>query len=65
MKFAEKVEYLRKKSLYTQEELAAKVGISQPQVQAYESGRAKPKAETAIKLSKALGLTVEELLREE
>lgn len=66
MKFSERVYYLRKKNGYTQGELAEKIGITQPAIQALETGRAKqPKGTTVIKLAAVLGVSAEELLREE
>lgn len=65
MKFSDRVHYLRISSGYTQAELAEKVGISQPAIQALESGRAQPKGTTVVNLAAALGVSAEELLREE
>ena len=64
MKFSDRVYHLRKKNGYTQEELAEKVGISQPAIQALETGRAQPKGTTVINLASALGVTAEELMSE-
>ena len=63
MKFSDRVHYLRIKSGYTQVELAEKVGISQPAIQALESGRAQPKGSTVVSLAAALNVTAEELMR--
>lgn len=65
MKFSDRVHYLRIENGYTQAELAEKVGISQPAIQALESGRAQPKGTTVVNLAAALGVSAEELLREE
>ncbi len=65
MKFSDKVFYLRQKNKLTQVELAEKAHVKQSTIQAYESGRAKPFYGTAVQLAAALGVSTEELLREE
>lgn len=62
MKFPDRVKTLRIQHGYTQTELAELTNISQPALQAYESGKAKPFKNTAIQLAKVLGVTVEELM---
>jgi len=45
----------------TQVELAKRVGIRQQTISHYETGRAKPSLDVAVKLAKALGVSVEEI----
>lgn len=47
----------------TRLELAEKVGISQQMVSAIVQGDKSPKAETLIKIAKALGVTVDDLIK--
>mgnify|MGYP002509691774 CR=1 FL=1 len=65
MKFSNKVKYLRIKHGYTQLELAELTNITQPALQAYEAGKAKPLKNTAIQLAKVLGVNVDDLMNDE
>lgn len=65
MKFPDKVRYLRQQKGYTQTELADLANISQPALQAYEAGKAKPMKNNAIQLAKVLGVSYEELVNDE
>lgn len=65
MKFSNKVKYLRIKHGYTQLELAELTNITQPALQAYEAGKAKPLKNTAIQLAKVLGVDVDDLMNDE
>ena len=65
MKFPDKVRYLRLKKGYTQTELANLANISQPALQAYETGKAKPMKNNAIQLAKVLGVSYEELVEDD
>ena len=65
MKFSDKVKYLRIKRGYTQVELAKLTNITQPALQAYEAGKAKPLKNTAIQLAKVLGVDVNDLMNDE
>ena len=65
MKFSNKVKYLRIKLGYTQLELAELTNITQPALQAYEAGKAKPLKNTAIQLAKVLGVDVNDLMNDE
>lgn len=59
---------LRKKRLecnLTQTKLAKKVCVTQGAVWQWENGRTEPKVTTAAKLAKALGCTIDELMRGE
>ena len=63
--FSNKIIYLRKKNKLTQVELAELTHITQPALQAYEAGKAKPLTNTAIQLAKVLGVDVEDLMNDE
>jgi transcriptional regulator with XRE-family HTH domain len=65
VKFSNKVKYLRIKLGYTQLELAELTNITQPALQAYEAGKAKPLKNTAIQLAKVLGVNVDDLMNDE
>ena len=65
MKFSDKVKYLRIKHGYTQVELAELTHITQPALQAYEAGKARPLTNTAIQLAKVLGVDVDNLMNDE
>jgi transcriptional regulator with XRE-family HTH domain len=65
VKFSDKVKYLRIKRGYTQVELAELTNITQPALQAYEAGKAKPLKNTAIQLAKVLGVDVNDLMNDE
>ena len=65
MKFSDKVKHLRIKRGYTQVELAELTNITQPALQAYEAGKAKPLKNTAIQLAKVLGVNVDDLMNDE
>ena len=47
----------------TRMQLAEKVGISQQMVSDIVQGNKSPKAETLIKIAKALGVTVDDLIK--
>ena len=63
--FSNKIIYLRKKNKLTQVELAKLTHISQPALQAYEAGKARPLTNTAIQLAKVLGVDVDNLMNDE
>ena len=65
MKFSDRVKSLRIQKGYTQCELAELTNISQPALQAYEAGKAKPLKNNAIQLAKVLGVSYEELVSDE
>lgn len=65
MKFPDKVRYLRQQKGYTQTELADLANISQPALQAYEAGKAKPMKNNAIQLAKVLGVSYDELVNDD
>lgn len=49
----------------TQEQLAEKAGISQPHLSILENNQATPSLKTAIRLSSALGISLESMVTEE
>lgn len=65
MKLNEKINYYRKRAKLSQEELAARVGVSRQSVSKWELGDATPEVDKLLTLSRAFGVTVDELLREE
>ena len=56
---------IRTKRNLTQEQLADKIGKTQANVSRYENGERKLDLETAAKIAKALGCTVDDLVREQ
>lgn len=57
------LQFYREKANLTQEQLARKVGISISMIQSIEAGRRKGSIETVVRISKALNVTTDELLR--
>ena len=57
------LQFYREKANLTQEQLARKVGISISMIQSIEVGRRKGSIETVVRISKALNVTTDELLR--
>jgi len=58
----QRISRLRKEHGLTQVELAAKIGIIQANVSAYENDKVRPHAEMIIRLSQAIGTSTDELL---
>ena len=58
------IEAMRKRKRMTQTELAIAVGVTQPSISDYESGKKRPTIDTAKKLADALGCTVDDLLKD-
>lgn len=56
--------YLRLENNLSQKELSDKVGVKQNTISQIESGARNPSLSVAQKLSKVLGCTVDELLKE-
>lgn len=57
--------YIRERSGYSQRKLSMLSGVPQPIISDIENGKTKsPTVDTAIKLAKALGCTVEDLVSE-
>lgn len=46
----------------TQEELAKRVGVSQPAIAQFEAGKNTPKLYVTIKLAEVLGTTIDDLV---
>ena len=64
-KLAANLERIRTERRLTQEELAKRVGVSQPAIAQYEKGTATPRLYVTIRLATALSTTVEELIGKE
>ncbi len=62
MKLNEKILYYRKAAKLSQEELAARVGVSRQAVSKWELGDAMPEVDKLLALAKAFGVTTDELL---
>ena len=60
--FSENLARLRAKRKLTQEELARRVGVSQPAIAQYERGTLTPKLYVTVRLASALGTSVEMLV---
>ena len=65
MKFGEKLQSLRKKQGWTQEELAAKINVSRQALSKWELGTAKPDTENVLQVSKVFGVSTDYLLNDE
>ena len=55
------LEEIRKKSNYTQEELADKLGVSHQTINSLENGKYNPSIQLAFKLAKFFNLSIESL----
>ena len=64
MNTGEKIARLRKENNYTQEQLAALLGVSRQSVSKYESGITYPETDKLIHLSELFGCTVDYLLKD-
>lgn len=64
MKLNEKIAYYRREKKLSQEELAARVGVSRQAVSKWELGEAAPDINKLLALSKAFGVTTDHLLNE-
>ena len=47
----------------TQQELSKKINVPQPTIASWETGRALPRAEKLPEIAKALGCTIDELMK--
>ncbi len=65
MKFGEKLQSLRKKQGWTQEELAAKITVSRQALSKWELGTAMPDTENVLQISKVFGVSTDYLLNDE
>lgn len=64
MDFSERIKKLREDAGLTQEELAAKLGVSRPAVGMWENKRSRPRLDKMNQLSDLFGVPVSELLGE-
>ena len=62
-RLAKNLERLRTERQMTQEELAKRVGVSQPAIAQYERGTMTPRLYVTMRLATALHTTVEELIK--
>ena len=62
MEFSERLKELRKKANFTQVEVAAKLGISQPAYASWERGVKKPTQENLVKIAQVLNVSVDYLV---
>lgn len=62
MALAENIKAKRLANGMTQEELSGMVGVARKQITCYESGERIPDLYNAIRLARALGTTIEELV---
>ena len=65
MKLNEKIAYYRRDKKLSQEELAARVGVSRQAVSKWELGEAAPDINKLLALAKAFGVTTDHLLNED
>ena len=65
MTLSEKIAYCRKRAGLSQEELAARVGVSRQAVSKWELGDASPDINKLLALAKTFGVTTDWLLSEE
>ncbi len=65
MEFNEKLQYFRKKSNLTQEELAEKLFVSRTAISKWESGRGMPSISSLKAISEVFDVTIDELLSSE
>ena len=65
MTIAENIKRLREVKSMTQEDLAAELGITASAVSLWESGKRSMNVKQADKLAHALGVTLNDLMREE
>lgn len=65
MKLNEKIAYYRRDKKLSQEELAARVGVSRQAVSKWELGEASPDVNKLLALSRAFGVTADHLLNDE
>ena len=62
MTFGERIQALRKKNKWSQDDLAKKVGTSAPIIGRYERSEIKPSIDTAKNIADALGVTIDYLI---
>ncbi|MGK7396975.1 MAG: XRE family transcriptional regulator [Candidatus Cyclobacteriaceae bacterium M3_2C_046] len=62
---SENIKYLRKHFRYTQEQLAEKIGIKRSLLGAYEEGRADPRLNNLLNISRIFEISVDRLISED
>jgi len=65
MTIGENIRIFRTAAGLTQAELADKISTTQPAISDYEADRSSPNIKTADKLAAALGVTLNDLIREQ
>ena len=65
MVLSEKLQLLRKKNGYSQEQLADKLGIARQTVSKWENGQAVPELKGLIQLSELYGVTIDRIVKED
>lgn len=65
MMFGKKLQILRKKQGWTQEELAERINVSRQALSKWELGTAIPDTENVLKISKLFGVSTDYLLKDE
>lgn len=65
MKLEEKLQLLRKKNGYSQEQLADKIGIARQTISKWENGQAIPELNGLILLSKLYGVTIDRIVKDD
>ena len=65
MIFADKLIALRKKSVWSQEELAEKLGVTRQSVSKWEGAQSVPDIDKILQLSHLFGVTTDYLLKDE
>jgi transcriptional regulator with XRE-family HTH domain len=65
MVFADRLRELRSKATKSREELAQASGLARGTIRDYEQGKRKPTLESAAKLADALGVSVDELVKDD
>ena len=65
MKLEEKLQMLRKRNGYSQEQLADKIGIARQTVSKWENGQAIPELNGLILLSELYGVTIDRIVKDD
>lgn len=65
MALSEKLYELRKKSGFSQEQLAEQLGVSRQAISKWESGKAIPESDTLISISEYFGVSLDYLMKED
>ena len=65
MKLEDKLQLLRKKHGYSQEQLADKLGIARQTISKWENGQAIPELAGLIQLSELYGVTIDRMVKDD